>query len=420
MKTVDDTPERTRLKEYLRSASDRRARIPQRNKPNPRRHNPTERIQLIHDADTGEYLNYRQLMRSTKHREIWSKSAANEFGRLAQGLKDGRVKGTNTISFIQKDKIPQDRRKDVTYGSFSCDMKPNKTEIHRTRLTAGGDRINYPEDVGTPTADMTLFKIHANSIILTPGARCIMVDIKDVYLNTPMKRPEYMRLKITDIPDEVIEEYNLREIVDDDGYVYCEITKGMYGLPQAGIIAQELLAERLAKHGYHQSKIIPGFWKHETRPITFTLVVDDFAIKVLREDDANHITNVLRKDYTITVDTEATKYIGLTVEWDYDNGKVHTHMPGYLGKAMTRFKHEIPTKVQNAPNRHIEVKYGAKKQYVDEEVQSPPYPKKMQNMSKQYQAHSYIMGEQSTPLFFRPSVQSQQSKRNRRKKRRRQ
>ena len=52
-----------------------------------------------------------------------------------------------------------------------------------------------------------------------------------------------MRLKITDIPDEIIDEYNLREIVDDDGYVYCEITKGMYCLPQAGIIAQELLAE---------------------------------------------------------------------------------------------------------------------------------------------------------------------------------
>jgi len=239
-KTVDDTPERTRLKEYLRSASDRRARIPQRNRPNPRRHNPTERIQLIHNADTGEYFNYRQLMRSTKHREVWSKSAANEFGRLAQGLKDGRVKGANTIRFIRKDKIPQDRRKDVTYGSFSCDMKPNKTETHRTRLTAGGDR-NYPEDVGTPTADMTLFKIHANSIISTPGARCIMVDIKDFYLNTPMKRPEYMRLKITDTPDKIIEEYNLRETVDDDGYVYSEITKGMYGLPQvqAGIIAQE-------------------------------------------------------------------------------------------------------------------------------------------------------------------------------------
>ena len=74
---------------------------------------------------------------------------------------------------------------------------------------------------------MTLFKIHVNSIISTPGARCITIDIKDFYLNTPMNRPEYMRLKITDIPNETIEEYNLREIVDDDRYIYCKITKGM-------------------------------------------------------------------------------------------------------------------------------------------------------------------------------------------------
>ena len=89
-----------------------------------------------------------------------------------------------------------------------------------------------------------------------------------------------MRLKITDIPEKIIDDYNLRETVDDNGFVYCKITKGMYDLPQAGIIAQELLAERLAKHGYHQSKIIPGIWTHETRPTTFTLVVDNFAIKV--------------------------------------------------------------------------------------------------------------------------------------------
>ncbi len=74
-----------------------------------------------------------------------------------------------------------------------------------------------------------------------------------------MKRPEYMQLKIADILNKIIEQYNLRELVDDDGYVYCEISKGMHGLPQAGIIAQELLAERLAKYGYHQSKIIIGF-----------------------------------------------------------------------------------------------------------------------------------------------------------------
>jgi hypothetical protein len=98
-KAADETPDRARLKDLLRAARMKRARIPQRHQMNLCKNTPTERIQLLHDAETGEYLIYRQLMRSPKHREIWSKSAANEFGRLAQGLKDGRVKGTNTIRF---------------------------------------------------------------------------------------------------------------------------------------------------------------------------------------------------------------------------------------------------------------------------------------------------------------------------------
>ncbi len=89
-----------------------------------------------------------------------------------------------------------------------------------------------------------------------------MMDIKDFYLCTPMKRYKYMRIKITDIPEEIIQEYDLLKLLTPDGYIYCEIRKGAYGLPQAGLIAQELLQERLAMKGYHQSKIIPGLWTH--------------------------------------------------------------------------------------------------------------------------------------------------------------
>ncbi len=284
------------------------------------RQDQIECIQLVHNREKLEYLKYCQLIQDPKHKEVWSKSAANEFRQLAQGV-GGRVKGTDTIRFTRKEQVPLGRRKDVTYGSFSCNIKPNKEEKERTRLTAGGNRINYPDDIGTPTTDMTLFICMVNSIILTPGAHCIMVDIKDFYLNTPMTCFEYMQIKISNIPKEIIDEYNLREIVTEDGYVYCKIRKGMYGLPQAGIIAQELLTERLAKHGYHQSKTIPGIWTHETRPITFTLAVDNFAIKIMSENNADHIINVLKKNYTITVDWEATKYIGLIIEWDYENGK---------------------------------------------------------------------------------------------------
>jgi hypothetical protein len=55
----------------------------------------------------------------------------------------------------------------VTYGSFNCDFKPNKEEKYRTRLTAGGDPINFPGDCGTPTADIPLFKIIFNSTVLS-------------------------------------------------------------------------------------------------------------------------------------------------------------------------------------------------------------------------------------------------------------
>ena len=58
--------------------------------------------------------------------------------------------------------MPQNRFKDVTYAKFVCELKPNKAEIHRTRLTVGGDKVHYPGDVGTPTADLTLIKIHVN------------------------------------------------------------------------------------------------------------------------------------------------------------------------------------------------------------------------------------------------------------------
>ncbi len=86
-----------------------------------------------------------------------------------------------------------------------------------------------------------------------------------------MTRYKYMRSKLSDMPDNVIAHYHLRNIATPGGYLYCKICQGMYGLPQAGIIAQELLAKRLKEHGYIQSKTTPGLWTHEWCPITFLL-----------------------------------------------------------------------------------------------------------------------------------------------------
>ena len=88
------------------------------------------------------------------------------------------------------------------------------------------------------------------------------MDITNFYLMTPLSRPEYIRVSIKDIPDEIIREYELNLIVTEDGMIYIEDNRGMYGLPQAGLLANELLEKRLNKRGYCQSKLDPGLWKH--------------------------------------------------------------------------------------------------------------------------------------------------------------
>ncbi len=67
------------------------------------------------------------------------------------------------------------------------------------------------------------------------------IDIAHFYLNTPMPEPEYIRRHFDIIPEEIIAKYNLQDLVNREGWVYIEIQKGMYGLPQAGILANQLL-----------------------------------------------------------------------------------------------------------------------------------------------------------------------------------
>jgi hypothetical protein len=98
----------------------------------------------------------------------------------------------------------------------------------------GGDRINFPGNCGTPTADLLTVKLLLNSIVSTPHAKFMTIDIKDFYLMTPMERYEYFKMKIDLFPKDIIEEYNLQSKVNDKGFVHCKVRCGMYGLPQAG------------------------------------------------------------------------------------------------------------------------------------------------------------------------------------------
>jgi len=125
---------------------------------------------------------------------------------------------------IQYDDIPADRRKEITYSSVVCEVKSHKEDPNRTRITIGGNRICFPGNVGTPTGSLELVKLLINSILSRRGAKFVIFDIKDFYLNTPLERYKYVRVKLTDIPDEFIVEYNLQQFAID-GWVYFKIRK---------------------------------------------------------------------------------------------------------------------------------------------------------------------------------------------------
>ena len=122
------------------------------------------------------------------------------------------------------------------------------------------------------------------------------------------------------------------------------VEKGMYGLPHAGIIAQKLLEERLEAHQYRQSTTTPGFWKHDWHPISFTLVVDDFGVKYVGKEHANHLFAVLGQNYVVDDNEKGKKYCGINLEWDYKSRKVHLSMPGYCAEALHRFQHTASKK----------------------------------------------------------------------------
>ena len=123
----------------------------------------------------------------------------------------------------------------------------------------------------------------------------------------------------------------------------------MYGLPQAGLIAQKLLEQRLNKEEYYQSEHTPGLWTHKWRPITFSLCLDDFGVKYVGKIHADHLLTVLKAHYKISKDWSGKKYLGLDLDWDYVQQKVHLSMLTYVADAIKRFNHQRPRKPQDQP-----------------------------------------------------------------------
>ena len=161
------------------------------------------------------------------------------------------------------------------------DVCPQKAVPKWVRLTISGDQANYPGEVTTQPADLTTVKLHLNSVVSMPHGKFLAIDI-NFYLDTPLDCPEYACIATKHVPQQFIDEYNLASVIFN-GYLYLKVVKGMYGLPQAGTLANKFLKICLAPHGYIECAHMPRLWKHITKQTTFPLWVNDFGTHYTHE-----------------------------------------------------------------------------------------------------------------------------------------
>ena len=189
-----------------------------------------------------------------------------------------------------------------------------------------------------------------------------------------MDRSEYSRIKLSVIPQEIIDEYNLLDY-KHNGWIYFEIVRGCYGLPQSGRISNDLLCNQLNKEGYFEALTKPGIWRHKCRSIPFMLIVDDFGVEYVIRNHTEHLASVLKNYHEISEDWEGKKFAGIDLIWEY----THRHsgrtcrlsMKIYTAKLLFKVLHKLPVKKQLYPHRYREIAYGSKVQQAPEEDSSP-------------------------------------------------
>jgi len=365
-------------------------------------------------VESGKLLEHKQLRRHPRLKKTWDTSYANELGRLCQGVGEGtagpkkqRVAGTGTFRVINYDDIPQAKRSDICHTRVVCEYRADKDDPNRTRITLAGGHICVPYDVSTPTGSLELVKLMINSVLSRENARFAAFDVKNFYLDTPMKEPEYVRVLLKDIPQEFIDEYNLEDHVRF-GWVYFAVVRGCYGLPQSGRLAHDLLSERLDDAGYYETATTPGLWRHRWRPIQFVLIVDDFGVEYVRKKDADHLAKILKAHHKISQDWEGKKFSGINLDWNYapkhEDRTCRLTMKNYISDLLVALDHPRPKRRQLSPHKCKEIQYGSKVQQAHGEDTSPPLTPKASSASRRLLGRCCGLAARSTTSSWLPSA----------------
>ena len=185
---------------------------------------------MVHPV-TGEHItSYRKLMNDPVTSVVWMTAFGKDFGGMCQGDKKTGTKGTDAIFVMDPRDVPNiPKDQPPTYAKVVVAYRPQKDDPYRIRITAGGNKIFYPGELTTRTADMTTAKLHWNSVLSTPDAKYMCLDIGNFYLSATLDRYEYMKMPINLFPPWTVEQYDLsNKVVGGFFTSKCEKPYGDY------------------------------------------------------------------------------------------------------------------------------------------------------------------------------------------------
>ena len=308
-------------------------------------------------------------------REHWLKATDEEMVRL--------VEDTRTMHPVK------DEGQTAVYYNPQIKLKEvNGQLVYRVRGTAGGNVHVYHGDTAAACASMPLVKCLLNSVISEHAhdgvTKFCTIDIKDFYLCSTLDTPAFMRIRLDQLSPATIERFKLSSFAKN-GKVLFKIVKGIYGLPEAGRLAQKELFAFLRKNGFYNCSNdenggllldgTPCLWHNNPDPakatLSFSLVVDDFGIKYKEKRDVDALVALLASGgYKTSRDDTGSKYLGFTIDWDYENEHVDLSLPGWT-KALAERLELVSTKRTDAPGIYTPPSYGSKKQFsnIDESRQ---------------------------------------------------
>jgi hypothetical protein len=300
---------------------------------------------LLNLNQDGSTINYRK-SHAGPHAQFWVNADGEEIERLFV---------TGTIKPILFRDVPNDRF--ITYVDPVCVEKMNDdgTIKFRTRLTIGSDRIQYPYDTSTVTAEMDAIKILLNCMI-SEDANWTKIDLTDFYLGTDLPHPEYIRIPRNLIPDDAITFCKLANFFSNYT-LYCSVHKTHYGLPQADALSQQRLFQHLEIHEYTQIPSSPSMFCNSSGSIRFSLVVDDFAVVWRDRACIEHFITTLTQLYQVKVSWEGTKYLGMNIAINRPKRYATITMDGYIQKLLKRVRPD-GIKGASTPALYVPPNYG--------------------------------------------------------------